>query len=71
MVYACEIKFSQHPLGSEVITEIEDRSNRLSLPRGFAFSNVLIHVNGVSNIVQNHNSLFATIDFLELLDHVD
>ena len=66
-LYACEIKFQQGSVGTEVITEMEDKLNRLQLPRGFSCRPVLIHVNGVSDEVVDSGYFSRIIDFSELL----
>jgi uncharacterized protein len=50
-LYACEVKFRQEVVGSEVIEEVKEKLYRLKLPRGFSCRPVLIHVNGVSEEV--------------------
>ncbi len=47
-LYVCEIKFSRNRIGSNVITSIKEKINRLKLPRGFACIPVLIHASEVS-----------------------
>ncbi len=50
-LFVCEIKFSKHPIKSEVIDQVKEKISRISLPRGFSCWPVLIHVNGVSDAV--------------------
>ena len=65
-LYACEIKFSQSPIGTSVIEEMEKKCKALRLPRGFSIRPVLIHVNGVTEEVENAD-YFASIVDLGLL----
>ncbi|MBA3602471.1 MAG: ATPase [Parachlamydiaceae bacterium] len=66
-LFACEIKFRQGPVGTEVIKEVEEKLNRLHLPRGFSCRPVLIHVNGVSDEVVDSGYFARIIDLSELL----
>ena len=66
-LYACEVKFKQGVVGTEVIEEVEEKLRRLQLPRGFSCRPVLIHVNGVSEEVVDSGYFAQIIDFSELL----
>lgn len=66
-LYACEVKFRQGVVGTEVIGEMEEKLRCLKLPRGFSCRPVLIHVNGVSEEVVDSGYFARIIDFSELL----
>lgn len=66
-LYACEVKFRQGVIGTEVIQEMEEKLRRLKLPRGFSCRPVLIHVNGVSEEVTDSGYFARIIDLSELL----
>lgn len=66
-LYACEVKFRQGMVGTEVIEEVEEKLRRLQLPRGFSCRPVLIHVNGVTEEVMDSGYFARIIDFSELL----
>jgi hypothetical protein len=66
-LYACEVKFRQGVMGTEVIEEMEEKLCRLHLPRGFSCRPVLIHVNGVSEDVIDSGYFARIIDLSELL----
>lgn len=66
-LYACEVKFRQGVVGTDVIEEVEEKLRRLKLPRGFSCRPVLIHVNGVSSEVVDSGYFARIIDFSELL----
>lgn len=66
-LYLCEIKFSQTAIAASIINEVEDKINRLVLPRGFSIRPVLIHVNGVAPAVQEAEFFARIIDFSDLL----
>jgi uncharacterized protein len=66
-LFACEVKFSQRVIGTEIIEEVEEKLRRLKLPRGFSCRPVLIHVNGVSEEVIDSGYFARIIDFSKLL----
>lgn len=66
-VYLCEIKFSQHPIGLEIIDQMKEKIKRLVLPRHYSYRPVLIHVNGVRNEVIDSGFFSHIIDFGEFL----
>lgn len=67
-LYACEVKFRQGMVGKEVIDEVEEKLCRLDLPRGFSCRPVLIHVNGVTEEVENSGYFARIIAIEELLN---
>jgi AAA+ ATPase superfamily predicted ATPase len=66
-LFACEIKFSIHPLKSDIMGEVKDKLACISLPKRFSCWPVLIHVNGVSDSVQDSGYFSEIIDFSTLL----
>lgn len=66
-LYLCEIKFSQQPISSDVITEVEKKMKSLLLPKGFSIRPILIHVNGVSDQILAAEFFSAILDFSQLL----
>jgi AAA+ ATPase superfamily predicted ATPase len=66
-LYLCEIKFSQDPVASSVIKEVEEKMQAITLPRGFSIRPVLIHVNGVSNALSAEEYFSRVIDFRQFL----
>lgn len=67
-LYACEIKFSLHPIGIDVIKEVQDKLQRLVRPKGFSVWPVLIHGNEVDEEVVASGFFAKVIDFSELLN---
>jgi len=65
-VYACEVKFSKHPIGLGVILEMKEKLERLKVPRNMSRRAVLIHVNGVTDELLNHDYFYKIIDFSEM-----
>lgn len=66
-LFACEIKFSIHPITSEVLTEVKNKLSCLTLPKRFSCWPVLIHVNGISDSVQDSGYFSEIIDFSAFL----
>jgi AAA+ ATPase superfamily predicted ATPase len=68
VLYICEFKFSKSEIKISVIDEMKEKIKRLSYPRGFAVVPVLIHVNGVSDAVDDSSYFYKIIDFSDLLN---
>ncbi len=67
-LFACEIKFSIRPLKSDVLGEVKEKLACMTLPKRFSCWPVLIHVNGVSDSVQDSGYFSEIIDFSLLLE---
>jgi uncharacterized protein len=69
-LYICEIKFWKNQIGLSIIEEVQEKIDRLQIPKNFSYRPVLIHVNGVLEEVVNSGYFSSIIDFSELLrDH--
>lgn len=66
-IYMCEIKFSKNLIGNKVIEEMEEKRQRLKIPRYCSIRPVLIHVNGVEESVLDERYFDKIIDFSQLL----
>ncbi|NGX52533.1 MAG: hypothetical protein KR126chlam5_00836 [Candidatus Anoxychlamydiales bacterium] len=66
-LYICEIKFAKDMLGSDVIKEVQKKIDLLEYPKGFSCRPVLIHVNGVNDILLEKEYFSHIIDFSDLL----
>lgn len=66
-LHVCEIKFSKEKIGMDVVQEVREKISRLSCGKKFSIWPVLIHVNGVTEAVQNSGFFSRIIDFGELL----
>jgi uncharacterized protein len=66
-LYVCEIKFSRHPVGMDVVTAMREKIGRLKVPRNISRRPILIHVNGVSDEVLEARYFADVIDFGQLL----
>lgn len=67
-LYICEIKFWKNPIGMGIIEEVQEKIDRLQVPKNFSYRPVLIHVNGVQEEVIDSGYFSSIIDFSELLD---
>ena len=67
-LYICEIKFSKNEVGPKVIKEMQEKIARLKIPKGFSYRPVLIHVNGVSEFVEEKHYFTNIIDFSSFLE---
>ena len=67
-LFACEVKFSRHEVGPEIIKEMEDKISKLNLPKSFSCWPVLIHVNGVHEKVEDSGYFSKIIDFSQFLE---
>lgn len=70
-VYVFEIKFSRYEIKSNVIKEMEEKLDRLKLPKQFSYRPVLIHVNGVREDVIDSRYFSDIINFSDLLHAVE
>jgi len=61
-LFVCEIKFRRKELGSEIITEVQGKINKLSIPRGYASVPILFHLGGVSDKVIDQRYFYRIID---------
>lgn len=66
-LFVFEVKFSRNPISLNVIQEMETKLKALQIPRGTALLPVLIHVNGVSQEVEESGFFSRIIDFSSLL----
>lgn len=62
-IYVCEIKFSQREISTSVVDEVKEKIDRLSLPKHFSYRPILIHVNGVTEEVEESGYFTAIINF--------
>lgn len=67
VLYVCEIKFSDREIPFSVAKEINEKSKRLKVPKGFSIRFVLIHVNGISEQIEQEESISNIINFGEFL----
>jgi len=66
-LYVVEVKFHKAALDSSVISEVRDKIKRLVQPKNFSIRPVLIHVNGISEAVEESDYFIKIIDLTEML----
>lgn len=67
-LYVCEIKFNSSEVKGSVIEEMEKKIDSLSIPKGTSIRPVLIHVNGVSQIIRESDFFNDIIDFSQFFN---
>lgn len=66
-LYICEIKFSKHEIGSDVIHEVQGKIDALKYAKRFSCRPVLIHVNGVKEEVVDSDYFASIVDASDLI----
>jgi len=66
-LYLCEIKFRRNEIQSDVITDVQKKIEKLSLPKGYAICPVLFCFNGVSDPVLDARYFYRIIDLNDFL----
>ncbi|MBI2791815.1 MAG: hypothetical protein HYX61_07645 [Gammaproteobacteria bacterium] len=69
VLYVCEIKFSREEIKKGILSEMKDKIERLSIPRGMSYCPVLIHVNGVNDSIIDSNYFTKIINFSDALEN--
>ncbi len=67
-LFLCEFKFKRRELGSEIINEVKEKMDRLSIPRGFAVVPILFHIGGVLESVYDKQYFYRIIDISDLFE---
>lgn len=67
-LYVVEIKFRREEIPKSIIKEVEQKINALIIPRHKSVRPVLVHVNGVSEAVEQAEYFDTIIDFPALLE---
>lgn len=67
-LYVCEMKFCRDRIGLEIVEEMRQKIKALSCPRGYSVRPVLIHVNGVTEQLEEQDFFSHIIDFSKLLE---
>lgn len=66
-LYVCEIKWSHQPIGLQVITEVEEKIQRLKRPKQFSCRPVLLYCGELSDALKQEDYFLHTIDIAALL----
>jgi uncharacterized protein len=67
-LYVCEVKFSKDPIPVGVTREVQEKIERLQIPRGMSYRSVLIHTGHLSGALEADDFFSATIDLAQLLN---
>jgi len=62
-LYICELKFKKKAIEKSIIEEVQQKLNRISLPRNFTLRPILIHINGVRSAVEDEEYFDEIINF--------
>ena len=68
-LYICEIRFSKNELKHDIIKEMKEKISRLKKPRYFSCRPILIHVNGVTEQVEESDYFGKIVNFSDFLDN--
>jgi hypothetical protein len=68
-IYLIEIKFKKEKIGIDIIKEVKEKIRNLSLPRGYSVRSVLIHVNGVTEPLEESHYFSHIIDFGKMFEN--
>lgn len=63
----CEFKFSRNELSSSILSELKEKCEALSVPRGLGKTVALFHIGGVSSKVEESPLLYRVVDLRDLL----
>lgn len=69
ILYICEIKFSKREVGTDIIPAMKEKIKRLYMPRYFSYRTVLIHVNGVTEPLEESGFFSHIICFSDFLSN--
>lgn len=67
ILYVIEVKFQRGIIGKSIIPEIQEKIKRLASPKRMSYRSALIHVNGVSEELEDEKYFDHILDFKLLL----
>ena len=70
-LYECEIKFSKNAVPPTVISDVQEKIARLSMPRHMSYRPVLIHAGAIAESITEQEYFSSVIDFGELMTSAD
>lgn len=65
-LFACECKFTTERVDTGVVADMEQKLQRLRVPRGFSVRPILVHANGVSDAVLEREYFARIVDLTSL-----
>jgi hypothetical protein len=66
-LFVIEIKFSRKEVSSTVIAEVQEKMKRIKKPRSFSCIPVLVHVNGVTEELEDSGFFYRIINFSDFI----
>lgn len=66
-LYICEFKYNRRKIQRDIISEVQEKIQKLSIPRGFGICPVLVHFEDISNSIYDANFFYRIIDMRDLL----
>lgn len=63
----CEFKFSKNEIGTSILSELKEKSESLSVPRGYGKAIALFHISGVSAAVEESPLFYKIVDISDTL----
>ena len=70
-LYVCEIKFSKNAVAPAVISDVQEKIARLSMPRHMSYRPVLIHAGAIAESIAEQEYFASVIDFGGLMTSAD
>ncbi|MCX5924849.1 MAG: ATP-binding protein [Candidatus Dependentiae bacterium] len=67
-LFICEFKFKKREIGSDIISEMQEKISRLKVPKGFAKVAVLFHLSGVASAVDISSYFYRIVDIVDFLE---
>lgn len=66
-LYLCEIKFKRSEIQLEIISDVKNKIEKLSIPKGYAICPVLFHLSGVSDSILDARYFYRIININDFL----
>ncbi|MCF7806741.1 MAG: ATPase [Simkaniaceae bacterium] len=67
-LFVCEFKFKRREIGTDIISQVQEKISALKVPRGFAAIPVLFHIGGVSTNLATGDYFYRMIDIADFLE---
>ena len=62
-----EVKFQRNQIGKSIIEEMQEKINKISAPKRMSYRSVLVHVNGISEDLEDEKYFDHIFDFSDML----
>lgn len=67
IVYIVEVKFRRKNIGKAIIEEVQNKAKELKIPKNISYRTILIHVNGVTEDLEDEKYFDFILDFSKIL----